>query len=79
MDFFDELIKMAKTGGLEADENLRFQAIKEGCQYLYPKRKSLEHSGTISPELAEAAENLQDLSKDEQIKLLEEQLKELKK
>lgn len=53
--------------------------LKEVCQYLYPKRKSLEHSGNISPELAEAAEGLQELSKDEQIKLLEEQLKELKK
>lgn len=26
---------------------LRFSALKELCQYLYPKRKALEHSGQI--------------------------------
>lgn len=76
---FEALVQFAQTGGLEADENLRFNAAKEVAQYILPKRKAIEHSGHISPELAEAADELQDMSKDEQIKLLEDQLKELKK
>ncbi len=52
--------------------------LKEVCQYLYPKRKSLEHSGSIDPKMQEAAEDIANLNKDEQIAILEQQIKEIK-
>ena len=63
---------------LGIDEGLRFQALKETAQYLYPKRKSLEHSGSVSPETLEASETINNLTKEEQIALLEAQLDALK-
>ncbi len=42
-DPFIELIKLARMG---EEESTRFQAVKEICQYLYPKRKALEISNS---------------------------------
>lgn len=70
---FEAMLRIAQDDTHKSQTDM----LKEVCQYLYPKRKSLEHSG-ISPELAEAADSLQDLSKEEQIAILQEQLKELK-
>lgn len=39
-----------------AEPNLRFAALKEICQYLYPKRKALEHSGEINNPFLEKSE-----------------------
>lgn len=39
VDPFRGLLEITRSD----DTNLRFQALKEVCQYLYPKRKSLEH------------------------------------
>lgn len=77
VDLFDEFLKIITDENEE--KGLRFAALKEAAQYVLPKRKAIEVSATISPELAEAAENIQELSKSEQIKLLKDQLKELEK
>lgn len=45
LDPFTELVKMCQLG---EKEDLRFQALKEVCSYLYPKRKSLELSNDES-------------------------------
>jgi len=45
LDPFTELVKLCTLG---EKEELRFQALKEVCQYLYPKRKSLELSNEDS-------------------------------
>ena len=41
-DPFEALLSMARDS---EDELLRFNAVKELCQYLFPKRKALEVSG----------------------------------
>ncbi len=44
VDVFDSLLEyVTQPSTLE----LRFAALKELCQYLYPKRKALEHSGEV--------------------------------
>lgn len=40
VDPFQILLDLA---GTSLDETMRFNAAKELCQYLYPKRKALEH------------------------------------
>jgi hypothetical protein len=56
----------------------RFQAARELAQYLYPKRKALEIDSTINVELAKRAEEYSKLPKDEQIMLMEQELRRLK-
>ncbi len=52
--------------------------LKEVAKYLYPARKAIELSATLDPKLQEAAESLTDMSKEEKIALLQDQIKELK-
>lgn len=44
LDVFEALVEIA----LDPINPDRFQSLKELGQYLYPKRKSLEHSGEIN-------------------------------
>lgn len=74
VNVFQAILKLCK----HPDESIQFSALKEAAQYIYPKRKSLEHSGSIDPKMAEAAEAIQVMSKDEQIKCLEDEIKKLK-
>lgn len=42
------------------EPELRLQAIKEACKYLYPQRKAIEHSGEIAnPYLALTLDELE--------------------
>lgn len=44
------------------EPGLRFNALKEICQYVYPKRKAIEHSGEINNPYADKTyEELKDL------------------
>lgn len=43
LDVFQALVEVA----LDKESSDRFHALKELAQYLYPKRKALEHSGSI--------------------------------
>ena len=43
----------------------QFEALKEICSYLYPKRKAVEHSGEINnPYMGKSIEELQKLVKE---------------
>lgn len=44
LDVFEAMVEIA----LQHENPNRFHSLKELAQYLYPKRKSLEHSGEIS-------------------------------
>lgn len=59
--------------------NMRLTAAEAATKYIFPQRKAVELSGNISTELAEAAEEVKNMSKEDKIKLLEEELKALKK
>ncbi len=67
IDVFDELLQIAMTTVNPAE---RFKMFSEISQYLYPKRKALEIDGSINMELARKAEEISQLDKAEQIKLL---------
>lgn len=75
VDPFDEMIKLCREG---VEPGIRMSALKEVCQYLYPKRKSLEHSANLDPKMMEAAEELDQMTKQEKIEMLEEELERLK-
>ena len=61
---------------VNADPNLRFSALKEAAQYVYPKRKAIEHS--VDPQKMDAMEEFEKLPKEEQIKQLEGAIERLK-
>lgn len=56
----------------------KFNAAKELMQYIYPKKKSLEVDASINMELARSAEEYSKLDKNEQIRMMEEEIKRLK-
>ncbi len=74
---FSPIEAMLKIASNQVHEK-NFEALKEVCTYIYPKRKSLEHSGSLDPKLMEAAEQVASLNKEQQIELLETELKKLK-
>lgn len=43
IDLFEAFLEIIQDP--DADNQLRFQALKEAAQYVYPKRKAIEHSG----------------------------------
>lgn len=45
IDPFEKLLEYLEFPG---EPNIRLQAIKEICKYLYPQRKAIEHSGEIA-------------------------------
>lgn len=65
---FEALLKFST----HEDPSIAMNALKEVCQYLYPKRKSLEHSGEID-------RRLKDLPNEELLARLPEAVKILKK
>lgn len=71
LDFFSELIKIAK----DPEHKDHFSAIKEGCQYLYPKKKALEVSGTLSQETMEKLKAFQEMPKDALLKIIQSEIK----
>lgn len=74
LDFFDELIKIGKDP-LNKDY---FAAVREGCQYVYPKKKALEVSGDLNIQLATMAKEFSEMPKEELIKIIEEELRKSK-
>lgn len=52
--------KLLEYLAFPCEPELRLQAIKEACKYLYPQRKAIEHSGEIAnPYLALTLEELE--------------------
>ena len=76
IDPFQEMAKVA--AGKHENAMLmeyQFDAIKELCQYLEPKKKAIEHSGEVNQRLIEEAERLQGLTKEDLKKVIQEELK----
>jgi hypothetical protein len=67
-DPFEAMLLIAKS---HQDDNLRFAAMKELCQYISPKLKALEHSGSIE-------RPLRDLPDEELLALVPEAIETLK-
>lgn len=60
---FEEMVKLYADAGW--DPHMKLAILKELCQYLYPKRKAIEHSGEINnPYLAMPFEDLEKLVKE---------------
>lgn len=74
IDLFRALLSIAKNQSHEKN----FEAIKEACQYVLPKRRSLEHSGSINPKDMETAEQVAQMNKEERIAVLEAEIKAIK-
>jgi hypothetical protein len=74
LDVFEALIDVAQDGAKNFE--WRFAALKELAQYLYPKRKAIEVSTPSAVE--QEAERFAALSQDEQVKILESELRRLK-
>lgn len=53
-------------------------AVKEGCSYLYAKRKALEVSTEVDPELLEMAKTIGQLPKEELLKIIATEMRKLK-
>ncbi len=72
---FEALVEIAK----DKKHPKQFEALKEATQYVLPKRKSLEHSGSLDPKMMEAAEDLSQKTNEEKIAILKAEIEELKK
>lgn len=74
VDPFIGLLELAK----DSDKGIRMSALKELCQYVYPKRRAMELDANVNMDLAKKAEEFAQLPKDQQIELMEAELKRLK-
>lgn len=72
---FGALLELAQFA---EDNNLRFNALKEVSQYLYPKRRAIEHSGKIDTGLLQMAEAVMGLSDEELAEKAKEAAEKLK-
>ncbi len=75
VDIFDELLLIAMTTLTPMD---RFRYFSDIAQYIYPKRKALEVDANVNMDLAKKAQEYSELPKEEQIQLMEEEIKRLK-
>lgn len=74
INLFDTFLEIIQNP--DAEPMLRFHALKEAAQYVYPKRKALEH--TMPAETMDAMEEFEALTKEEKILRLEQALESLK-
>lgn len=72
-DPFDALCEMAKT----THGALKFQVVKEICQYVYPKKKALEITN-VDPSLAEKAAQLSQMDDKELLNYIESETAKIK-
>lgn len=72
IDPFKRLLELTQS----LDERIAVKACAEVCSYVYPKRKAIEHS--FDPKMAEAVESVSNMNRQEQINLLETEIKRLK-
>lgn len=71
LDPFAEMAKIAKSQMHER----QFDALKELCQYLEPKKKAVEVTGSLDVGLMREVEALAGMTEEELRKLLKEELK----
>lgn len=70
----DPFIEMAKIAGDVADLN-RFQALRELAQYIEPKKKAVEVSGSLDMRVQQELEGLMGLTEEELVALIKKELK----
>lgn len=75
-DPFDALMDIAKDPNTPID--LKINCLKDLCQYVHPRRKALEHSN-LNQRLVDEAQNISQMDEKELLKVIEEEIKELKK
>lgn len=71
MDFAAALVKIAK----DPEHPNHWDAVKEGIQYVFPKRKAVEVSGNLDVRLQQELESLMKLSEEELRALLKDESK----
>lgn len=72
IDLFESMLEIA----IEMKEpTKKFDMMERISQYVYPKRKAIEHS--VDPKIAEAAEEFKELTREEKIQLYKEEIKKL--
>jgi hypothetical protein len=64
----DPFKEMAKIGS-DLEHEKRFEALKELCQYLEPKRKAVEVSGEMDLRVKQELESLMGLSEEQLIEM----------
>lgn len=69
LDVFREMVKLAASGDVFM--------LREIAQYLYPKRKAVEHSGSVDLELSKKAEEFKQLTNEQAIELMKQEIKKL--
>lgn len=62
----------------DAEHPRNFDAVKEGCSYLYAKRKALEVTSEVDPSIIEAFKTMQGLSEGELRKIVADELRKSK-
>lgn len=70
VDFWDLLTEIAR----DPSHPRHFDAVKEGCSYLYAKRKAIEVSGDFDPELIEMAKTVSSLPKEELLRIIAQEM-----
>lgn len=70
----DPFREMARIGSDVADPN-RFLALKEMAQYLEPKRKAVEVTGSLDIAIQQELEGLMRLSEEELLELIKREVK----
>jgi hypothetical protein len=74
LDPFAKLAEIAKN-----DEHPRqFDACKELCQYIEPKKKAIELNASVNQRLLEEAQSIMELPEEDLRKIVEEETKKLK-
>lgn len=73
IDVFQAMLELAKEA---TDPDKKFAMLRDIAPYIQPKRSHIAHD--IDPKTVEAVEQVNELSKEEQILLLESEVKRLK-
>lgn len=70
--------RMVEIAAIESNADKQFSQLLEIAPYLYAKRKALEVSQNVDPEMLELAQHLASLSKEEVMAVISHEMKKLK-
>lgn len=74
VNFWEMLCNVAA----DSEHPRHFDAVKEGCSFLYAKRKALEVTADVDPAILEAFKAMQGLSEEELRKIVADELRKSK-
>jgi hypothetical protein len=74
----DPIKKLLEISKDETDKPRQMEALKTVCKYIYPTMQSQQVEAVVSAEVGEKFQEIEEMSREEQIKLLEENLQALK-